>query len=379
MDPQGAPPDRRAHERDRDRRRASSRRQGDRDAGNPPRRERRARRLRDSRLRPRRLRALRGRADGRRRPFAWELTGNCAYVSDFDYAAATSNRNRAAPLPIASISPRTTKPGACSGRDPFALLVGFALDQQITVQQALPAAADQAARPARSTPKALAGMDLRAGFQGEARRAPLPRLDGEARRGLAATIAEEYDGDKPTNGRKRRTPKTCARGCARWPGFGDMKVRTLADVLANRFGIERARALVPSAAGLGGVDSAAGARRLPGSEARAQGGHQSRRMRARTLTDGGQTCSGHRARARRLRERSAALARHRDLRREASRPARGDRPLGAHGRSEARRAVRLAYNLDDDDRVPVPPPPSTNPGLLESLPFRRRRSGGFPT
>ncbi len=41
-------------------------------------------------------------------------------------------------------------------------------------------------------------------------------------------------------------------------------------------------------------------------------------------------------------------------------------------------AVRLAYNLDDDDRVPVPPPPSTSPPLLESLPFPTAAIPGAP-
>jgi phosphatidylserine/phosphatidylglycerophosphate/cardiolipin synthase-like enzyme len=41
-------------------------------------------------------------------------------------------------------------------------------------------------------------------------------------------------------------------------------------------------------------------------------------------------------------------------------------------------AVRLAYNLDDDDRVPVPPPPRTDPDQLESLPFPTAPIPGTP-
>ena len=41
-------------------------------------------------------------------------------------------------------------------------------------------------------------------------------------------------------------------------------------------------------------------------------------------------------------------------------------------------AVRLAYNLDEDERVPVPPPPLTEPQLLESLPFPTAPIPGWP-
>ena len=40
------------------------------------------------------------------------------------------------------------------------------------------------------------------------------------------------------------------------PGFGDMKIKSLGAVLANRFGVEAARELVPSHPTLGNVDSA---------------------------------------------------------------------------------------------------------------------------
>ncbi len=40
--------------------------------------------------------------------------------------------------------------------------------------------------------------------------------------------------------------------------------------------------------------------------------------------------------------------------------------------------VRLLYNLDRDDRVPVPPPPKTEPELVESLPFPTAAVPGWP-
>ena len=49
--------------------------------------------------------------------------------------------------------------------------------------------------------------------------------------------------------------------------------------------------------------------------------------------------------------------------------------VGAHERGVD---VRLLYNLDKPDRVPVPPPPKTEPELVESLPFTTVAIKGWP-
>jgi len=50
--------------------------------------------------------------------------------------------------------------------------------------------------------------------------------------------------------------------------------------------------------------------------------------------------------------------------------------VGAHERGVH---VRLLYNLDEDDvRPPIPPPPKTEPTLIESLPFETAAIPGWP-
>jgi phosphatidylserine/phosphatidylglycerophosphate/cardiolipin synthase-like enzyme len=41
-------------------------------------------------------------------------------------------------------------------------------------------------------------------------------------------------------------------------------------------------------------------------------------------------------------------------------------------------AIRLAYNVDHPDRTPVPPPPRTDPTLIEALPFPTAAIPGVP-
>jgi uncharacterized HhH-GPD family protein len=138
--------------------------------------------------------------------------------------------------------------------DPFALLVGFALDQQITVQQAFAGPLRIKQRAGTLDPKALARADLEPVFKEKPAVHRFPGSMAKRIQELAATIADEYDGDAARVWTEAADADDLRRRLSALPGFGDMKVRTLADVLANRFGVETARPLVQRS-GLGSVDS----------------------------------------------------------------------------------------------------------------------------
>ena len=88
---------------------------------------------------------------------------------------------------------------------------------------------------------------------------------------LAVHVRDRYDGDAARVWTDAADAERAARQPAGLPGFGEMKIKALGAVLAKRFGVDAARELVPWHPTLGDVDSAAGARRLPGGQARAQG------------------------------------------------------------------------------------------------------------
>jgi len=138
--------------------------------------------------------------------------------------------------------------------DPFALLVGFALDQQITVQQAFAGPLRIKQRAGTLDPKALARTDLEPVFREKPAVHRFPGSMAKRVQELAATIAEDYDGDAARVWADATDADDLRARLRALPGFGDMKVRTLADVLANRFGVETARPLVHHS-GLGSVDS----------------------------------------------------------------------------------------------------------------------------
>jgi uncharacterized HhH-GPD family protein len=139
--------------------------------------------------------------------------------------------------------------------DPFALLVGFALDQQITVQQAFLGPLRIKQRLGTLDPKTLAATDLEPVFKEKPAVHRFPGAMAQRVQDLAAFVVEEYDGDAARVWTDARDGADLRERLAALPGFGDMKVRSVSAVLAKRFGIAAAQEIAPEHRTLGDVDS----------------------------------------------------------------------------------------------------------------------------
>jgi uncharacterized HhH-GPD family protein len=140
--------------------------------------------------------------------------------------------------------------------DPMALLVGFALDQQVTVQKAFSGPLAIRERIGSLDASALAEADLESVFR---ERPAIHRFPGSmAKRvhDLAVHIRDEYDGDAARVWTDAADAYALRANLAGLPGFGEMKVKALGSVLAKRFGVAAAQDLVPWHPTLGDVDSA---------------------------------------------------------------------------------------------------------------------------
>jgi uncharacterized HhH-GPD family protein len=140
-------------------------------------------------------------------------------------------------------------------REPFALLVGFALDQQVTVQKAF--AGPLAIRERLGTLDAarLAATDLEPAFRERPAVHRFPGAMAKRVQDLSAHVAERYDGDAARVWTDAATSEELKANLAALPGFGEMKVKATAAVLAKRFGVALAEPIVPDHPTLGDVDS----------------------------------------------------------------------------------------------------------------------------
>jgi uncharacterized HhH-GPD family protein len=139
--------------------------------------------------------------------------------------------------------------------DPMALLVGFALDQQVTVQKAFSGPLALRERLGSLDARTLAEADLEPVFRERPAIHRFPGAMAKRVHDLAAHICDEYDGDAARVWTGAGDAAQLRANLAALPGFGAMKVTGLGAVLARRFDVAVAQELVPDRACLGDVDS----------------------------------------------------------------------------------------------------------------------------
>jgi uncharacterized HhH-GPD family protein len=148
---------------------------------------------------------------------------------------------------------------ALLAQEPLALLIGFALDQQVTVPTAFVGPLKLKQRLGTLEARDIAQTDpssLEALFR---EKPAIHRFPGSMARRvqeLAAVIDDEYDGQAERVWTDASDGDDLRRRIGALPGFGKMKVTALGAVLAKRFGVEAAQDLVPNHPTLGDVDSA---------------------------------------------------------------------------------------------------------------------------
>ena len=139
--------------------------------------------------------------------------------------------------------------------DPMALLIGFALDQQVTVQQAFLGPLRIRERLGSLDPERLAATDLEPVFRQKPAIHRFPAKMAQRVEALAAHVRDEYGDDAARVWSEAPDSATLRSNIAALPGFGEMKVKALGSVLAKRFGVAAAQGLVPAYPTLGDVDS----------------------------------------------------------------------------------------------------------------------------
>jgi uncharacterized HhH-GPD family protein len=139
--------------------------------------------------------------------------------------------------------------------DPMALLIGFVLDQQVTVQKAFSGPLVIRERIGSLEAGALASTDLDTVFREKPAIHRFPGAMAERVSELAAVVRDEYGADASRIWAEATDADDLRGRLAALPGFGEMKVKSLAAVLSKRFGVKAADDLVPAHPTLGDVTS----------------------------------------------------------------------------------------------------------------------------
>ncbi len=142
--------------------------------------------------------------------------------------------------------------------NPLALLIGFALDQQVTVQQAFAGPLKLQQRLGNLDAAQIAATpldDLEAAFREHPAIHRFPHNMAVRVHELCAHVAEVYGGDASLLWTTAGDARELEKRIRALPGYGDMKVKALGATLANRYGVTAAEPLKPDFMTLGDVDS----------------------------------------------------------------------------------------------------------------------------
>lgn len=128
-------------------------------------------------------------------------------------------------------------------RDPFALLVGMLLDQQVPMEWAFTGPATIASRMGAGSldPSAIAAQDPEEFAALAAQKPAVHRFPGSmAKRvqALAAYVVEHWDGDAGGIWRDVPTGQELLGRLRDLPGYGEQKARILVALLGKQFGVQ---------------------------------------------------------------------------------------------------------------------------------------------
>ena len=170
----------------------------------------------------------------------------------------------AAPGPVAGYDRRvpdrlyftdSDEANALIASNPMALLVGFALDQQVTVEKAFSAPLALLERLGGMDAATLASADLEPVCRAPPAIHRFPRSMSRRVQALGRRVRDHYDGEAARIWTEAEDSDALRANLAALPGFGEMKIKALGAVLAKRFGVDAAQDLVPWHPTLGDVDS----------------------------------------------------------------------------------------------------------------------------
>jgi len=171
-------------------------------------------------------------------------------------------RSMSQTTPVASL-PFTGDPEADTllARDPLALLIGFTLDQQVTVQKAFSGPLELRRRLGHLDPARIAAMDpddLANVFRERPALHRFPAAMAARVQAICRAVATEYGGDASRIWTEATDGRDLERRLRGLPGVGDMKAKSLIAIIGKRFGVKPPgwEDVAPKHPTLGDVDSA---------------------------------------------------------------------------------------------------------------------------